>query len=240
MKIGAHRGAFNDPPKLDENSLTAFQRAIEFGCDYIELDVHKTTDGKFVVHHDPEVKIQGKKIKIKESTSMFLEENVRLPMTGEIIPYLDVVMKLCRGKIKVNIEIKDPEIGSEVCSFLESLPLSANDYCISSFHEKVLQDISKSHPDIKLGFLFYKSYFSIKPVKIALKYHCVAINPLYRILTNKLINESFKNQLEINIWTVNGEKNLTKFLKHPKITSVITNDVELALRIKKNQTKLKK
>jgi len=52
MKIGAHRGAYKDRPKLDENSMAAFNRAIDFECDYVEFDVHKTLDRKFIVYHD--------------------------------------------------------------------------------------------------------------------------------------------------------------------------------------------
>lgn len=48
----AHRGASAYEP---ENSLAAFQRALEQGADGIELDVHATLDGELVVHHDPDI-----------------------------------------------------------------------------------------------------------------------------------------------------------------------------------------
>src|ERR1700674_3435378 len=48
----SHRGAHQTLP---ENSIPAFLRAIELGADAIELDVHATTDGVVVVHHDPVV-----------------------------------------------------------------------------------------------------------------------------------------------------------------------------------------
>jgi glycerophosphoryl diester phosphodiesterase len=48
----AHRGASAYEP---ENSLAAFQRALELGADGIELDVHATLDGELVVHHDPDI-----------------------------------------------------------------------------------------------------------------------------------------------------------------------------------------
>ena len=46
----AHRGASWDLP---ENTLPAFERAIEVGADFIELDVHARPDGELVVTHDP-------------------------------------------------------------------------------------------------------------------------------------------------------------------------------------------
>ncbi|HEX3455939.1 MAG TPA: glycerophosphodiester phosphodiesterase [Gaiellaceae bacterium] len=45
----AHRGASFDLP---ENTLPAFERAIELGADYVEFDVHADRDGRLVVTHD--------------------------------------------------------------------------------------------------------------------------------------------------------------------------------------------
>src|SRR6202045_468311 len=46
----SHRGARQTLP---ENSIPAFLRAIELGADAVELDVHATSDGLVMVHHDP-------------------------------------------------------------------------------------------------------------------------------------------------------------------------------------------
>lgn len=46
----AHRGASSERP---ENSALAFRRALELGADVLELDLHATRDGVFVVSHDP-------------------------------------------------------------------------------------------------------------------------------------------------------------------------------------------
>ncbi len=49
FRIYAHRGA---SAELPENTLPAFARALELGCDALETDVHLTRDGHVVVHHD--------------------------------------------------------------------------------------------------------------------------------------------------------------------------------------------
>ena len=45
----AHRGA---SAELPENTLPAFERAIEVGADFVEFDVHARADGELVVTHD--------------------------------------------------------------------------------------------------------------------------------------------------------------------------------------------
>ncbi len=48
-RLYAHRGASAERP---ENTMVAFQRAMEIGVDALEMDVHLTTDGHFIVVHD--------------------------------------------------------------------------------------------------------------------------------------------------------------------------------------------
>lgn len=52
MKITAHRGLSSLAP---ENTLSAIQRAIEFGCEWIEIDVQLSADNIPVVIHDKTV-----------------------------------------------------------------------------------------------------------------------------------------------------------------------------------------
>jgi glycerophosphoryl diester phosphodiesterase len=72
----AHRGASHDLP---ENTLPAFERAIEVGADYIEFDVHNDLN----VTHDR-------------------------PKRGLAYPTLAEVLDLCRGRIGVMVELKRP------------------------------------------------------------------------------------------------------------------------------------
>lgn len=52
-KIIAHRGYSQ---KYPENTSISFQKAKELGADGVELDVHMTSDGILVIHHDYYVK----------------------------------------------------------------------------------------------------------------------------------------------------------------------------------------
>jgi glycerophosphoryl diester phosphodiesterase len=74
----AHRGASGELP---ENTLPAFERAIELGADYVEFDVHPG----LVVTHDP-------------------------PRRGAAYPSLGEVLELCRGRIGVMVELKRPRV----------------------------------------------------------------------------------------------------------------------------------
>ena len=51
-KVIAHRGFSAIAP---ENTLTAFQKAIDMGADYFELDIHKSIDDSLMVIHDDNI-----------------------------------------------------------------------------------------------------------------------------------------------------------------------------------------
>jgi glycerophosphoryl diester phosphodiesterase len=80
MLVIAHRGASHELP---ENTLPAFERAIELGADFIELDVHADADGRLVVTHDA-------------------------PKRGRPYPTLEEALDLCRDRIGVMVELKTP------------------------------------------------------------------------------------------------------------------------------------
>jgi glycerophosphoryl diester phosphodiesterase len=80
MLVIAHRGASFDLP---ENTLPAFERAIELGADYVELDVHADREGRLVVTHDP-------------------------PAAGRAYPTLEEALDLMRGHVPAMVEVKTP------------------------------------------------------------------------------------------------------------------------------------
>ena len=97
VEIVAHRGANREAP---ENTIAAFERAIEIGVQGIELDVQFTRDGVPVVHHDP--KLQDSKRPI---AAMSLEEVLE---TASDTPTLDEVLDLVNEQCRLYIEIKAP------------------------------------------------------------------------------------------------------------------------------------
>jgi glycerophosphoryl diester phosphodiesterase len=80
MLVIAHRGASADLP---ENTLPAFERAVEIGADYVELDVHADAEGRLVVTHDR-------------------------PRVGRQYPTLEEALDLMHGRIGVMVELKTP------------------------------------------------------------------------------------------------------------------------------------
>ena len=109
VKIMAHRGSSKAAP---ENTIAAFKRAIDDGADWIELDVQETADGSVVVLHDSDfMKTAGNKLKIWDASRQDLKDIdigswFGPEFAAERVPTLAEVLRICKGRIGVNIELK--------------------------------------------------------------------------------------------------------------------------------------
>jgi glycerophosphoryl diester phosphodiesterase len=109
VAVIAHRGGALLAP---ENTLSAIERGIEAGADWVEIDVQETSDGEVVVMHDSDfMKLTGSPLKIWEASfaevrnldigSWFAPE-----FRGERVPTLEEVLLRAKGRAKVVIELK--------------------------------------------------------------------------------------------------------------------------------------
>ncbi len=117
MLVIAHRGASFDFP---ENTLPAFERAIEIGADYVELDVHADRDGGLVVTHGP-----------PHGTHPRLEE----------------VLDLCHGRIGVMVELKRPDRYPRIVP--HALALMRDDDVLLCFQRAALEEARGLRPAIR-------------------------------------------------------------------------------------------
>ena len=164
VEITAHRG---DSIKALENTIPAFEKAIESGADWIELDVKETSDNVPVVFHDSSLKrLMGQDGTIREMT---LEEIKKLHPAASMgpgynnvkIPTLEETLDTCKGRIKLNIEIK--EDGTESSDFTERViqlirDKGMTDQCmITSFCYSVLEKVKALTSEIeeKLWHILY-------------------------------------------------------------------------------------
>jgi glycerophosphoryl diester phosphodiesterase len=142
----SHRGAHQTLP---ENSIPAFLRAIELGADAIELDVHATSDGVVVVHHDPIINAPGERTRrIADLSALAV---VRFPLAHGIeIPTLNAVLHAVGDVARVYVEIKAPKIEPLVVRCVRE---SNSDCAIHSFDHRVVKTVKKIFPAVRTGVL---------------------------------------------------------------------------------------
>src|SRR5262245_2154527 len=113
----AHRGEHLHHP---ENTLSAFQAAIDIGADYIELDVRTTSDGRLVLMHDSTVDGKtdghGEVSKLTFAQIRALDAGVRMSkeFAGTRVPTFEEALEMMRGKIGVYVDCKSLSPGDLV------------------------------------------------------------------------------------------------------------------------------
>ena len=129
----AHRGASKLAP---ENTLKAFQKAIDLNADYVEFDVHQTKDGEIVIMHDGNtLRTTGYKGEINQMT---LEELKKLDCgEGEKIPTLNELIKIAKGKIGLQLEIKAEGITNDIYKILKESDLLETTIISAFKHEEL-------------------------------------------------------------------------------------------------------
>lgn len=142
--VYAHRG---DSAAYPENTLLAFQKAIESGAYGIELDLHATADGTVVVIHDRSLERtttgQGY---VDEQTL----EAVRAADAGagQPVPTFAEVLELVGDRLHFDLEVKQPGIEAAVLNVLSSYP--ATRWAISSFEWEILKRLRELAPEAEL------------------------------------------------------------------------------------------
>lgn len=112
--VVAHRGAHQGIP---ENSLAAYRKAIELGADFVEIDLRTTSDGQFVSIHNSTVDayVKGKTGQVKQMTlaelkALDIGERVGPEWKGTRIPTFEEILKLCKGKTGIYLDLKDGDV----------------------------------------------------------------------------------------------------------------------------------
>lgn len=110
----AHRGVHQGIP---ENSLPAYQKAIDLGCDFVEIDIRTTKDGRFVSVHNSTIDsyVIGKTGSVRNMTlaelkALDIGEKLGEDWRNTRIPTFDEILQLCKGKIGIYLDLKDASI----------------------------------------------------------------------------------------------------------------------------------
>ncbi|HET9671386.1 MAG TPA: glycerophosphodiester phosphodiesterase family protein [Actinomycetota bacterium] len=151
--VVAHRGASVEQP---ENTIDAFEAAIDAGADAVEFDVRMTADGQAVVMHDPDVSRTTSGTGLV--SEMTLEEIRKLG-----VPTVEEALRCLSGRAAADIEIKNlpgepdftPDREPAVEATLAALDAVAfsGQVIVSSFNSASIAHSRALRPDVPTGLL---------------------------------------------------------------------------------------
>ncbi|WP_349945811.1 glycerophosphodiester phosphodiesterase [Lacrimispora sp. BS-2] len=231
IQITAHRGSSREAP---ENTMAAMSKAIDDLADFVEIDVQETKDGVVVLGHDISLKrVSG----INRTISSYTFEELQhldvgqwfsADFEGERIPSLEETMKFCKGRININIEIKDLGRGSElpdkVFELIEKYQMK--EQCVvTSVRMSYLTRIKELDPEIRTGYIIsaaYGDYYSSDAIDF--------ISLRSSFVSERLVEAAHKKGKAVHAWTVNNKSEMER-MKMLGVDNIITDYPVLAREI---------
>ncbi len=202
--IVGHRGAAGYEP---ENTLLSFQKAIEIGVDWIEMDVHRSADGHLVVIHDDTVdRTTNGHGKVSEMT---LDELKKLDAgKGQHIPTLQEVIDLAKGKVRTIIEIKQTGTEVEVMDAVERNDL-VNAAMVASFHTYSIRRVKELSPRIMTAAIVSRLPIDFKALALDIMADSVFMRK--DIVSQAIVDEAHKNGFTVNVWNEDNPEDIRKY-----------------------------
>lgn len=198
----AHRGASG---YAYQNSLGAFRLAREMGADGVELDIHATTDGALVVHHDPV--LEGAGVIAEHS----LAEIRRVPLpNGEPVPVLSEVLAVL-GPLQAWIEVKTlpPQFDLQLLRTIAAHP--APERCAThAFDHRIIARLRAQAPTLRCGVLS-----ASRPVDPVAQIRAAGASVLWQeasLTDGDLVDAVHRAGMEVVVWTANEPAELSRLV----------------------------
>lgn len=203
-----HRGAKG---YVAENTIESIQKALDFGVDGIEIDVHVCASGELVVFHDFTLDRMTNgtgeisKKPLSELKQLRVQNNFQIPTLEEV---LDIINK----KYLLNIELKGRHTASKTCeiiqSYVENKGWQYHNFIVSSFQHHELEDVFHINKKIPLGVLTKASV--TEAIEFAETINAVAIHPNVALLTKENVKGAQAKGYQVNTWTVNDVETISR------------------------------
>jgi len=207
----AHRGASAYRP---ENTLPAYELAVEQAADMIEIDLHRSRDGAVVIAHDAGLQRLGGRGEIGAST---LAELRTLDAGGGArIPTLDEVLDRFGARIPFNLELKQGAHGAY--AGLEAVAVEAvrergllDRTLFSSFHDPILEELRRVSAEARVALLLSRRAAGRWPER-AHALGAEAVNPELRLVDREFVERAHAEGLAVYVFTVDPADEMRRLL----------------------------
>lgn len=205
--IIAHRGASGHAP---ENTLAAFERAVQLGATFIETDLQLTRDAQFVAMHDAYLdRTTNGHGAVHDHTLVQLRELdagkwFDREFMDERIPTLEEILRFAsKEDVVFYLEIKYSSAWGMHQTLVGELakPENAARTIVISFDPATLDSLRRFEPAIMTGLLVEKA--RPDPVKTALDAGARQLCPNIGLVTPELVDQAHRADLQVVTWTVN-------------------------------------
>jgi glycerophosphoryl diester phosphodiesterase len=226
--VYAHRGGAALRP---ENSIEAFDHGVSVGADGLEFDVHLSSDGVVVVHHDETLERTTRgKGRVADHNSAQLSA-LGVPL------FTDVLDRYRALSLIVELKVDNPRLVRQVVYDLRAAG-AIERASLGSFHSNVLHAARKLEPALATGsskqetrWALYRSWMGLRPGRVGYReFQVPERSGATRIVTRRFISRAHQAGLAVKVWTVNDPADMRRLVEWG-VDGLITDRPDLAVPI---------
>lgn len=232
VAVSAHKGGSEDARSA---TWEAYESAVTTGAEYVEFDIRRTRDGKFVVFHDP--RVAGRPLSGLSYEELCVAAGHRVPLAGD-------VMALIAGRMKGHLDLK--EVGGEDEIIRLALDrLGPESFVATTLEDSSIARIKRMFPEVTAALSLGRSlrevaWFRKAPTRIQELYPLRRMRAcgadwlaVHRRLARATVLRMCGRQgVPAMVWTVNDEPPMRRFLADDRVAVLITDRPRHALRLR--------
>jgi glycerophosphoryl diester phosphodiesterase len=225
----AHRGA---SAELPENTLPAFEQAIAYGADVIEADVRLTKDGKALILHDATVDRttsgSGPLADLTAAQARKLDAG-----NGAKIPTVEEVLELARGRVRVNLDLKELEVVAPTAKIVRSLDMTGTVSFISFLPEvwEALEHLNPGCPVIQLVDSA-AGLASVAMGEVGTHSHMSGVGVPSTLVTEALVDRMHRHGQGVFAWTVDDDAEMRRLIGLG-VNGIVTNRIDALVEVER-------
>lgn len=230
--VSAHRGG---PVVEGQSAADRYRHAIALGVDYVEFDVRKTRDRISVIFHD-DCTASGRPI------GDFAYSDLAAELGGEALTF-DELLELAAGRVGLHLDLK--EAGYEAEIVRRTLAAAPIDSLVITSGDEVIRAVKTQFPEVRAGLSLGDELQGAPPwVRVGARLRelfpgrriersradFVAVH--HRLAEVNVLRYCARHDVAAWVWTVDDEAMIARFMADERVAAVITNQPEVALRLR--------
>lgn len=212
-----------------------YRQAIALGVDYVEADVRRTKDGMTVIFHD-DWTASGRPVRGLARSDMADE-------VGLEALTLDELLEIAAGRVGLHLDLKEPGYEAE---FAETIldRCAVDEFVITSGVEEI-RTIKVAFPQVRVGLSIGDDLTGVAPW-MKVRARLSELFPRRRIERSRAdfiavhqdlamlsaLRYCERAHLPAWVWTVDDERSIARFMADPRVSALITNRPDIAIRLR--------
>jgi glycerophosphoryl diester phosphodiesterase len=231
--ISAHRGQCG---VAGLPAAERYGRAVELGVDYVELDARRTADGLYVNYHD-DATPSGR------PTGSLTYADLKTELGAEVL-MLDELLDIVGGRVGLHIDLKESGHVAEIVRLILAR-VGENRFVVTTGEVESIRTIKEQFPTVRAGLTLgtdmkdARAWTTVRdrlselfPGPRLKRSHADFVAAHKQLARIRLLRYCARRRMAAWVWTVDEEAEIARFMADPRVTTLITNRPDIALRFR--------